>query len=158
MARKTLICTLAILMFSLFSGICFAADSGNSINLGNEIMQSIDKTENSMRNVVSGNVVRDAGNMVKDGANTVGNGINNMGDTVNNRNNEINNDMNNNNNYNMNNRDNGRDYNTVRTTAEGTTTTTTNTMTTTTWMWIILALAATIIFVAIWYYATQDNS
>ena len=151
MARKSIIFVLAILMLSLFSSICFAADSGNSINLGNEIMQSIDKTENSMKNVVSGNAVRDAGNMMRDGVNSVGNGINNMGNSVNNGVNHMENGMNDG----MNRMENGDGYNATRTTAEATTVN--NTMTTTTWMWIILALAATIIFVAIWYYATQDN-
>ncbi len=148
MARKSIIFVLAILMFSLFSGICFAADSENSINLGNEIMQSIDKTENSMKNVVSGNVIKDTGNMVQDGVNSVGNGMNNMGNSVNNGINHMENGTNSRIND-------GTNYNTTRTTAEGTMADTT--MTTTTWMWIILALAATIIFVAIWYYATQDN-
>ena len=148
MARKSIIFVLAILMFSLLSGICFAADSENSINLGNEIMQSIDKTENSMKNVVSGNVIKDTGNMVQDGVNSVGNGMNNMGNSVNNGINHMENGTNSRIND-------GTNYNTTRTTAEGTMADTT--MTTTTWMWIILALAATIIFVAIWYYATQDN-
>ena len=154
MARKSIIFVLAILMFSLLSGICFAADSENSINLGNEIMQSIDKTENSMKNVVSGNVIVSIndtpqnGNMVQDGVNSVGNGMNNMGNSVNNGINHMENGTNSRIND-------GTNYNTTRTTAEGTMADTT--MTTTTWMWIILALAATIIFVAIWYYATQDN-
>lgn len=136
MAKKSLICSLAILVIFMFSGICFAANNENSINLGNEIMQSIDKTEDSVKNVVSGNVVKDTGNMVKDGVNNVGNGVRNIGNNVGDGN-----------------------YNTTRTTAEGTTTYTgTNTMTTTTWMWIILVVAAVIIFAAIWYYATQSNS
>lgn len=142
MAKKSLICGLAMVVLLLFCGICFAADDGNSISLGNEVMRSIDKTGNSFRNVVSGNVVNGAVNNVREGTNNVENGLN---DVVNG------NDRNNN--------AGNRDYNTVRTTTEGTTTNgTAGTMTATTWMWLILIVAAVIIIAAIWYYATQSNS
>ena len=45
MLKKSLICTLAITILSLFCTVSFAAEENNKINLGNEIMRSIDKTE-----------------------------------------------------------------------------------------------------------------
>ena len=160
MLKKYLTCTLAIIVLSLCCTICFAAEDGNNINLGNEIMRSIDKTENSMKNVVSGNVVNDAGNMMKEGANTVRNGINDVENGTR--------DMEDGNDYNMNdNRNNNEDnaggvnndggYNTTRTSADQTVNAGINTMTATTWMWIILIVAAFTIMAAIWYYATQGN-
>ncbi len=133
MAKKSIICILAIIVLSLCCGMCFAEESSNSINLGNEIMQSVDKTGDSFQNVVSGNVMDNASNMVRDGANNVKDGINN-GET------------------------NVGDYNVTRTVTEGTNNNEFGAMTTTTWMWIILAVAAVIIIAAIWYYATQNNS
>ncbi len=146
MARKSFICVLAIMILSLCCGICFAAEEGTSINLGNEIMQSVDKTGDSAQNVVSGNIVGDTANTLRDGVNTVGNGIRDAGNMAKDGANDLN-------------RDNG-DYNVMRTVTEGTTNNNNGfgTMTTTTWMWIILAVAAIIIIAAIWYYATQNNS
>ena len=170
MTKRCLICIVAIILLSLCCGISFAAEKGNSINLGNEIMQSIDKTENSFKNVVSGNVVTDTTNYMKDGITNVGNSVRDMGrevtGTVNNMDNieSINNNDNTNNNKD-NKADNNRkgnveeNYNAARTTAIAETINSgINSMSATTWMWIILILAAVIIMVAIWYYATQSNS
>lgn len=126
MAKKIFIVGFAMIIFCLCCGVCFAAED-NSVNLGNEIMQSIDKTGESMNNVVSGNWVNDSGNAIREAGDNVRNDFKAMTPAGN--------------------------YNTARTTAEGTT----NTMTTTTWMWIILVVAAIIIIAAIWYYATQNN-
>ena len=167
MLKKSLICALAIIILSLCCTICFANEKGNNINLGNEIMRSIDKTENSMKNVVSGNVVKDAGNMVnnemnmiKDGANDVGEGIKDTGNTVRDGVDNTENDMNRNNDNNNNAGvagTNGGNYNTTRTSVDQTLNGGVNTMTATTWMWIILIVAAVTIMAAIWYYATQGN-
>lgn len=139
MAKKIFLVGLAVIILCLCCGTCFAAEKNNSINLGNEIMESIDKTRDSVDNVISGNAVRDAGNMVRDGANNVKDGIKNTGNNLN--------------------RGMDGNYNAVRTTTEGTVQNRNlNTMTTTTWMWIILVVAAVIIIAAIWYYATQNNS
>lgn len=144
MAKKIFIVAFAIIVLCLCCGSCFAAeDNGSSTNLGNEIMDSIDKTGKSVDNVVSGNIVKDAGNTVRNAGNDMKDGAKDAG------------------------RD-GRDavegvvnssnYNTTRTTAEGTTTNGGfSTMTTTTWMWIILVVAAIVIIAAIWYYATRTN-
>lgn len=147
MAKKSLICGLAIIILSLCCGMCFAADNGNSINLGNEVMESIDKTGDSIENVISGNIVGDTANTVKDGVNNVGNGVRDIG-------NDVKDGVDNTN------RTTTGNYNTIRTTTEGTTTNNNgiNTMTATTWMWIILIVAAVVIIAAIWYYATQNNS
>ena len=137
MAKKIFMVAFAIIILCLCCGSCFAAENnGSSTNLGNEIMDSINKTGKSVDNVVSGNIVKDAGNTVKDGAKDVGRDGKDVVDGVVNTSN----------------------YNTTRTTAEGTTTNGGfSTMTTTTWMWIILVVAAIVIIAAIWYYATRTN-
>lgn len=147
MAKKIFMTAFAIIVLCLCCGVCFAAeDSSKSVNLGNEIMDSIDKTGKSIDNVVSGNMVNDAGNSVRNAGNDVKDDAKDAGNegrdvvdgTVN--------------------RNGNGDYNTTRTTAEGTTTTGGfSTMTTTTWMWIILVVAAIVIIAAIWYYATRSN-
>lgn len=145
MAKKSLICALAIIVLSLCCGFCFAAEDNSSINLGNEIMKSVDKTGDSAQNVVSGNIVNSTRDTVRDGVDNVGNMVKDAGNNM---------DGNNNDN---NNRDNN--YDVTRTTTEGTANNNgIGTMTTTTWMWIILVVAAVIIIAAIWYYATQNNS
>ncbi len=163
MLKKSFICALAIIILSLCCTISFANEKGNNINLGNEIMRSIDKTENSMKNVVSGNVVRDAGNMVNDeinmmkgGVNTIRNDAGNVENTM--RDDRNNSDINRNNDNNMViTGTNGGNYNTTRTSVDQTLNGGVNTMTATTWMWIILIVAAVTIMAAIWYYATQGN-
>ena len=154
MAKKSLICGLAIIVISLCCGMCFAAENEKEITLGNEIMQSIDKTGDSFQNVVSGNVVRDTANTMKNGVDNMGNSVRDMGNevtgTVNNMDNNYRNNMNG---------EVTENYNVSRTsTTADTINSGINTMSATTWMWIILIVAAVIIMVAIWYYATQGNS
>lgn len=151
MAKKYFICGLAIIILSLCCGICFAEDNSNSVNLGNEIMQSIDKTGNSLENVVSGNIVGDTERTMKDGVDNVQNGATDMVNGMR--------DDNGDNNRNNQDKTGNGNYDVTRTTTEGTTNNNgLNTMTATTWMWIILIVAAVIIIAAIWYYATQNNS
>lgn len=144
MAKKIFIVAFAIIVLCLCCGSCFAAENkDSSTNLGNEIMESIDKTGKSAQNIVSGNIVKDAGNTVRNAGNDIKDGAQNAGrdgkDAVEGVVNTSN-------------------YNTTRTTAEGTTTNGGfSTMTTTTWMWIILVVAAIVIIAAIWYYATRTN-
>ena len=150
MAKKTLLSILAIIVLSLCCGICFAEENGNSVNLGNEIMKSIDKTGDSFDNVVSGNIIDDTRKTTMDGVDNIGNGLKDMGNDDNNGNN---------NNGNKDGQTTDTNYNVTRTTTEGTTNNGgAGTMTATTWMWIILIVAAVIIIAAIWYYATQNNS
>ena len=73
MAKKSLICVFAIIVLSLCCGFCFAAEDNSSINLGNEIMKSVDKTGESAENVVSGNVVNSTVDTVKGGMNNTKN-------------------------------------------------------------------------------------
>ena len=166
MLKKSLICALAITILSLCCTICFANEKGDNINLGNEIMKSIDKTENSMKNVVSGNVVKDAGNMVNDEMNMIKDGVNNVEEGMRDTGNAVrdgadnienNMDRNNNNNNAGVAGTNGGNYNTTRTSVDQTLNGGINTMTATTWMWIILIVAAVTFMAAIWYYATQGN-
>lgn len=137
MAKKIFIVGFAMIILCLCCGICFAAED-NSVSLGNEVMQSIDKSGESINNVVSGNWTNDDGktkdtrNDLRDDAGAI------IGNTGRN--------------------ENAGNYNTTRTTVEGMTNDAmTGTMSTTTWMWIILVVAAIIIIAAIWYYATQSN-
>lgn len=165
MAKKKIISTiLAVLVIFLCSGLSFATSeskNNNSINLGNEIMQSVDKTGDSFNNMVSGNTIKDAGNSIKNGMNNMMDGaenvINSMGNGMNNMINNENNTINNDGKDNIGTVNTVGDYNTVRTDVQGTTNNL-STMTVTTWMWIILVVAAIVIIAAIWYYATQNNS
>ena len=150
MAKKSLICFITLVILSLCCGVSYATENSNSISLGNEIMKSIDKTENSMQNVVSGNVVKDAGNMVKNGMDDMKNGVNNMENDMKDEDGKRNEEV-------IGGYDNGN-YNATRTTAEQTLNTGVNTITATTWMWIILVFDMVMIIAAILYYATQDNS
>ena len=146
MAKKIAYSLLAIITLCLCCSVSFATDNQNSITLGNEVMRSIDKTKDSMDNVVSGNMLEDVRNTVSNGVTSVVNGIDNIEDDTTRMTNDV--------------RTQGSEnYNSTLTTTEGATQNTgINTMTTTTWMWIILAVAAIIIIAAIWYYATQENS
>ncbi len=137
MAKKIFIVGFAMIILCLCCGICFAAED-NSVGLGNEVMQSIDKSGKSINNVVSGNWTNDDGktkdtkNDLRDDAAAITGNTGNNGDAGN--------------------------YNTTKTTVEGMTNNAmSGTMSSTTWMWIILVVAAIIIIAAIWYYATQSN-
>lgn len=137
MAKKSLIAGLAIIILSLCCGVCFATDSNDNLgatNLGNEITQSLNKTGETVQNIVR----------TTTGTNELHYSENNMGST-----NTIRNTAHTNTNH-----TNTANYNATRTAA----TTTFGGMTTTTWMWIILAVVAVIIIAAIWYYATQNSS
>lgn len=145
MTKKVFICTVIGIILSLCCGMSFAAEEGKDIKLGNEIVKSIDKTEHSFENVVSGNVIMDTTNSIKDTGNMINDHMNDMERKDEN---EII-------------AGSAGNYNTTRTTAEETINSGVNsginTMTATTWMWIILIMAAVVIITAIWFYATQDN-
>ena len=141
MNRKVIITSIIFVIVCLFSSICFAntenmmdAAKNTTVNLKGEITNSIDKTENSTRNITQ-NIMTKGGQMV----NGAGNMISNM--TGNN-----NNDTTNNNDR----------YNTTRTAVDDAYFGTVG-MDTTTWLWIILAIAAIIIVAAVWYYAIQET-
>lgn len=67
MTKKIIMSILAIIILSMCCGVCFAEENNNSINLGNELMQSVDKTGESFRNVVSENIMKDSSNMIRNG-------------------------------------------------------------------------------------------
>ena len=88
MNKKVIITSIIFIMVCLFSSICFAntenvmdAAKNTTVNLRDEITNSIDKTENSTRNVTQ-DVMTKGGQMM----NSAGNMINNM--TGNNENND----------------------------------------------------------------------
>ena len=148
MSKKTILTTVIFLIICLFSTVCFASAQNvmdtmknSTVELKDEITQSIDKTQNSTRNVTQ-NVMNGAENAM----NTMGNMMDtNRTDNNNNTNNDNNNDNNNNNTGN---------YNTTRTAVNDGYFAGTG-MDTTTWLWMILAIAAIIIIAAVWYYAMQ---
>ena len=148
MVKKGLIIgSFITIILSLFCGLCWAAEGDNktSINLGNEITKSIDKTGQSMQNLT--NNVFSGNNIVND----MKTDAENMGKSVTDEMNRVDDGI-------VSRTDNNQgDYNVTRTTSEGSNTTMFNAMSTTTWMWIILAVAAIIVIAAIWYYATQNN-
>lgn len=158
MLKKSLVITFVTIILSLCCTVSFAVENGNKINLGNEIVKSIDKTGDSMQNVISGNVVKDAQNMVDREKNMITDGTKNVENTVTGTINNIDNNIRNNSFTDALETKNNGNYNTTRTTAAQTINNGINTMDATTWMWIILIVAAVTIMMAIWYYATQDNN
>ena len=149
MNKKVIVTSIIFIIVCLFSSICFAntenvmdAAKNTTVNLRDEITNSIDKTENSTRNVTQ-DVMTKGGQMM----NSAGNMINNM--TGNNNDNNTNNNKNGTTNNNA-------GYNTTRTAVDDAYFGTAG-MDTTTWLWIILAIAAIIIIAAVWYYAMQGT-
>lgn len=149
MSRKIIIISTIFVIVCLFSSICFAntenvtdATKNTTVNLRDEITNSIDKTENSTRNLTQ-DVMTKGGQMI----NGAGNMINNMTGNTNNNNNATNNNDTTNNNA---------GYNTTRTAVDDAYFGTVG-MDTTTWLWIILAIAAIIIVASVWYYAMQTS-
>lgn len=126
----------------------------NTISLGNEITKSMDKTGDSMKNVLSGNVIMDAGNNIK---NTVNEARNVVMDEANDMKTDLKNEVNKmDKDDEMKKTENGENYDARRTNAEiSRSGIDNNTMMT--WMWIALIAATTIIIAAIWYYVTQTN-
>ena len=136
MSRKIIIISTIFVIVCSFTSICFAntenmmdAAKNTTVDLKDEITKSIDKTENSTRNVTKDAMTKGSQMM-----NSTKNMINNM----------------------TGNNDNTARYNTTRTAVDdayfGT-----GGMDTTTWLWIILAVAAIIIIAAVWYYAIQET-
>ena len=137
MKNKAIISIAIFVIISLVATICFADD--NTVNLKDQINNSLNKTENTTQNIVNdakqaGNEVmqgaKDAGNMVKDGFDKTGNMINNTVQSG---------------------------YNTTRTSV-GEAYNNDGFMSSTTWMWVIVGVASVIIIAAIWYYAIQESN
>lgn len=144
MTKKIFIGILVSILLSLCTSFCFAATDTDKVNLGNDVSSSINKGMDSV-----GNAVRDVAGFGERTVDNTGDAIGNMGNNnARNNNSRTTNGMNTNGMYNGN-------YNTTRTSADGTATTAG--MSTTTWMWVIFAIAAVIIIAAIWYYAMQGN-
>lgn len=137
MSKKIFTVVFAILALLFCSSFVFANN-----NLGEELKDSWNKTEESMHNVGS----------------AIGNTTHDIMNGTNNNNNNDNNDNNNNNNTRgimgmSANNDGG--YTTTRT---GVANAATNTgLNSVAWTWIILAVTAVVIVSLIWYYANQEN-
>lgn len=156
MAKKiitSLFVGLLLINCFFISTVSFANE--NTISLGNEITKSMDKTGDSMKNVLSGNVIMDAGNNIKntveDARNVVMDEANDMKTDVKNEDNKMDKE-----NDEMKKIENGENYDARRTNAEVSRSGIDNN-TMMTWMWIALIAATTIIIAAIWYYVTQTN-
>lgn len=146
MTKKILIClVLVVTLINVwaFSNISFAANDEKSINLGNEITKSMDKTGDSLRNVVSGNVINDAAQGVRNTAENAKNMVEDGAGAMKEEERRMESDTND-------------SYNAQRTTAEATRSGIDKDQMTT-WMWLTLIAATTIIIAAIWYYVTQVN-
>ena len=149
----TLIAT--VLLFTSFS---FAS------NLGNDIKDSMDKTGNTIQNVMNGvtdagknavdnmgNAVNDAANGARDTMNNMANGINNMTDDM--FDNRDDNNQNNNENNNANTGNGADDGYSAARIATFTDTTTNNT-----WLWIALGVVALAIVGLSWYYMSDNRN
>ena len=147
MKKKFLIAIIVLAaIFSLSFSFCFAEENknSNSVNLGNEITNSMNKTGQNAKNMVNGamNIGQDMKNEMGDMGKKIVNGASQVVEGVKDG-------MNN-----MNNNPTSGYY------AERTSIDSENTdvgMTSTTWMWILFAVAAAIIMLAIWYFATQND-
>ena len=72
MNNKMLYIVALFVILSLTSIVCFAADN-TTVNLGNEITRSMDKTSDSFNKVVTSNVVTGTRNVVEGGIKSVEN-------------------------------------------------------------------------------------
>jgi hypothetical protein len=148
MAKKLFIGVEIIAVISLFFSVYSFATNEDSktVNLGNEVSKTIDKTEDNVENAAdkTGNAGQ---RLVNDVKTDMGAMFNNNNNNDNDNNNKSNNAVANNNNVN---------YSTARTATNGNVLNTG--MSSTTWVWIIMAVAAIIIIAAVWYYAAQNNT
>lgn len=147
MKNKLLICTIIYTIFALFMfNYSFATNNqDNSVNLGNTISESLNKTGESAHNVVNtvSNGAGSVGNMVSQGAGNIGNSMQN---TMNNGFNSINT---NNGTNNV-----GNDYTATRTSDDAQFAG----MNSTSWIWLIMAVVAVVIIGLVWYYAVQNTN
>jgi ABC-type transport system involved in multi-copper enzyme maturation permease subunit len=146
MTKKLFIGIAIITVVSLFFSVCSFASNEDSktVNLGNEVSKTIDKTEDNVENAAD-----KTGNAGQRLVNDVKTDVGAMFD------NTDNNNDNNKNNVATANTNNGN-YTTTRTATNGNVLNTG--MSSTTWIWIIMAVAAIIIIAAVWYYAAQNNT
>lgn len=155
MNNKMLYIVALFVILSLTSIVCFAADN-TTVNLGNEITRSMDKTSDSFNKVVTSNIVTGTRNVVEGGIKSVENVVGNAGNMVKDEAGMIK-DETRKMEYNDNNKNDSGNYNAVRTGATDVSRSGIDKDTMTTWMWITLIAATTIIIAAIWYYVTQTN-
>lgn len=146
MTKKILFLLVGLLIFSVNFSVCFAAD--NTINLGNEITKSIDKTSENLDKVVPGNIVTDTKNELYKEKDNMVNELDKGKSEIDKTGEKIDDNV-----Y-KDSKDVG-EYNTVRTSVTNEGLVDQDTMTT--WMWILLVIATSIIVASIWYYVTRMN-
>ena len=132
MSKKTFTIVFAVLALLFCSSFVFANN-----NLGEELKDSWNKTEESMHNV---------GSAVENTTQNITAGITNIGNNSKNNNNGIMGMSTNN--------DDG--YTATRTSTASATTN--SGLSSIAWTWIVLAITAVVIISLIWYYANQENN
>ena len=137
MGKKILTSGIIAIILFFTTAFCYATEgedksNSNTMNLGDQITESMNKVEKSAENLT---------NDVKNN-NAVENTMNNVKNTVNGAMNTIDNKMNSN-------------YNTTRTNLD--TEYSNNEMTETTWIWIVLAVVGIVILATVWFYAMQNS-
>ena len=149
MFKKASFCFVIIATIILFTSFCFAT------NLGNEMQNSMDKTGNTVGNVVEG-----ATNAGKEVVNNVGNTLNGAMNGMKEAMNNITDDMDNNtatgnmiNNATSNENDTNNNYTATRTATFGT-----GTDNNTIWIWAILGVVALLIIGLSWYYMSDNKT
>ena len=146
MNKKLLLTILTILSILFYSVVCFATNENT--NLGNELQDSANKSENTIQNAGEGikNMASDIGNGVQNVTSDIGRGIQNVFTTDNNTDTDMA-DMG---------ATNTDGYTATRTTTDGANTGIAG-INQTTWIWLIMGIVAIAIIALTWYYVTQNN-
>lgn len=144
--NKKIFTSILIVCTILLSTFCFA---NNTATLGNEVSQSVNKSEDTIQNFGEGvrNVASDIGNGIENAAGNVGQGVEDMFDGNQDNNSQGNNSQDGNNDG----------YVATRTTTDGGAGMTGGLMSNNAWVWLILAIVAVAIIGLTWYYTTQNN-
>ena len=141
MNKKFLIITLFFIVFLFCSVSIYANTDGN---LGNEIQESVNKSESTLQSAGEGikNIASDIGNSLQDATTAITQEFNGkqQSPTETTNNNE--------------NRTANSDYTATRTATDKLTGTT---MSDTAWIWLILGIVGAIIIALTWYYVSQYN-
>ena len=148
MAKKIVLTIVFALTFTLaLATISFAKMDNTTTTLGNEVTESMNKTEKSMTDLGNEMDLDGAGRSIENGARAIGN-------TINDGMNSMRNDT----------RSDNRavagttgNYTAGEIGPTETESTGRNGMTQTTWIWIVMIVVALVIIAAVWYYAAQKD-
>lgn len=149
MFKKVSLCIAIIAAMLLFTSFSFAT------NLGNEVQNSMEKTGNTVGNMVEGatnagkEVVNNVGNAVSGTMNNIRDGFNTVTDDMNN--NSATDDINDSTANNQN--DTNNNYIATRTATFGA-----GTNNSTMWIWVVLGVVALLIIGLSWYYMSDNRN